>query len=414
MSVFEFCSALFIFSAVVGYVNLRLLKLPLSVALMIAGMALSTAIVLLAKAGFVFAIELSSAINNINFSKIVLDAMLCFLLFAGAMQTDFAELKANRYSIAIFSVVSTILNALLLALAVFAICTISGYNISFNHCMLLGAILSPTDPIAILGLLSKTNIPTNVKTTIVGESLFNDAIGVVLFVCILPLCISSSTISISNAVIVFVQQAVGGVLLGIVLGKLLNYILASVDDYEVEILLTIGICMSGYSIAHLLNTSGPLAMVFAGLLAGRQQSIGTNNDVTETHVIKFWHLVDVVLNALLFLLMGLKVISLEWQSVCIALALGLIPAALLARYFSLLLPYLSVKKYLNLTPTAIKLMTWGGLRGGLSIAMAMSLAADVPHKNTFLICTYLIVIFSIVVQALSMEKVSNFLMHKNK
>jgi monovalent cation:H+ antiporter, CPA1 family len=406
MTLFESCTILFAVSAMVGYINVRILKLPLSVALMLAGILLSFTLVALAKNNVPTAIELVSQINAINFSEIVLDVMLCFLLFAGALQTDFVQLQKNKNRIALFSVASTIINAILLAAATYVISSFCSLKIDLQYCLLLGAILSPTDPIAILGLLSKINIPSAIKTTIVGESLFNDAVGVVLFICVLTLCGSSASLDFGDALKVFLQQAIGGILLGYFYGIILNYLVHSIDDYEVEILITIGICMGGYWIAHLLHTSGPLAMVIAGILAGKKSQQTEQAVQTEKHVLRFWHLVDVVLNALLFLLMGLKVISLVWQADVVVLALVLIPLGLLARYFSLCIPYLIARKWLPLNFTALKLMTWGGLRGGLSIAMAMSLSANFPHKNTFLICTYGIVIFSIFVQALTTEKVA--------
>jgi monovalent cation:H+ antiporter, CPA1 family len=402
MSGFEIAAIIFGLCASIGYANIKLFKLPLTIALMLMGVVCGLALLAAKYSGIAIVQQLSTQLTAIDFSKLVLDFMLCFLLFAGALQTDFLLLKRNRNSIALFSLLSVLFSTFIYASIVYTVAPLLRLPIGFTYCLLLGAILSPTDPIAILGLLTKANIPKRAEINIVGESLFNDGIGIVLFVTILGVIEDANQSVLATASLLFLQQAIGGIVLGVLYGKALSYLLNNIDDYEVEILITLAVVCIGYWLAHSLGASGPLAMVVAGLLTGHHTRLASETDLVQKYLHKFWHLVDVILNAVLFLMMGLKVLDIAFEQHAVVLGVISIGVSLLARYFSLLIPYYISKRWISIDHKLIKLMTWGGLRGGLSIAMALSLGNNCLHKQEFAVVTYVVVLFSIFVQALTM------------
>jgi monovalent cation:H+ antiporter, CPA1 family len=406
MTAFELLTLLLCMCGIFGYFNSRVLKLPLSVTLMLFGILTSLSLLLTKHPAGSLAEQLIAAIKHLDFSNIVLDVMLCFLLFAGALHTDVLQLWHNRNNVAVFSLISVIVSTALCGYAVYLTAPLFTLNIPLAQCFLLGAILSPTDPIAILGLLGKSTVPEAAKINIVGESLFNDGVGVVLFVSILEASRHpATTFELTNAILTFIQQAIGGIVLGIVYGQTLGYLLKRVNDYEAEILLTLAVVTSGYWLASIFGASGPLAMVVAGLLTRRLCKHSPLQNTTKSYVRKFWHLLDIALNAILFLLMGLIIVSISFTTNAVLLACCTIVFAIAFRYISLLLPYTLGKRWLSVDHKTIKLMTWGGLRGGLSIAMALSLDDKVAFKQEIVVCTYVVVLFSIFVQALSMNVV---------
>ncbi|MFP5041726.1 cation:proton antiporter [Parasediminibacterium sp. JCM 36343] len=407
MNLYYLISLLVILSAVFAYINTRLLKLPLTIGLMLLSTIFSVGLLAVNQFFPSTLTPVTTAIKTIDFSAVVLNVLLSFLLFAGSMHTDYRQLQQNRKSIILFALVSVLLCTVLAGAALYFLTSFFGTPINFLYCLLFGAIVSPTDPIAVLGILTKANVPKSAEINIVGESLFNDGIGVVVFVSLLALIEKGSGhIQAWDMPLVFLQQAVGGIGLGFILGYIIFFLLKSIDDYETEVMITLAVVMGGNWVAHIADVSGPLAMVVAGLITGYKVKKEVMSDVTMMYVEKFWHLIDVLMNAILFVLMGLKILSIHFEWGYLLVALAIIPLLLLCRYLSLAIPYQISKQWLDVSPKTILLMTWGGLRGGLSIAMALSLSPSFAVKDELVFITYIIVMFSIFVQGLTVEKVA--------
>ncbi len=346
-------------------------------------------------------------IEKIDFSKVLMDIMLCFMLYAGAFHTNFEAIKKEKKSIAILSVLGTFISTFLIGGLLYGFTILINYPIDFIICLLFGSLISPTDPIAVLGILNNTRVDDRLKTNIVGESLFNDGVGIVIFTTILAVIqTGSSEFSLSHTLIFFLQEAIGGIIFGVVLGYLAFKLLKSIDHYQTELLITISVVMGGYVMASLLHISGPLAMVVAGLITGGDQvRREAMSNITETYLDKFWEMVDELLNALLFLLIGLRISVLEYKPEYLLLGLAAIVIVLLSRYFSFISLSMLFKKKLNLTHKHQLFMVWSGLKGGLSFAMALSVSA-MPEKQPIVFMTYIVVLFSILVQGLSIQKVA--------
>ena len=345
-------------------------------------------------------------ITKIDFRTVLLDIMLSFLLFAGALHTNFDQLKIQRGPVLAFATLGVLISTFLVGILMFFVLQIIGLEIAFIYCLLFGALISPTDPIAVLGILKKANAPKKLETKIVGESLFNDGVGVVVFLTIFSIAKSTSTeVEFSEIINLFGQEVIGGVLLGVILGWVTYRLLKSIDDYEVEVIITIAAVMGGTLIAQKFHLSAPLAMVTAGLIVGNDTVRHTAmSEITETYVDKFWELVDVLLNTILFVLIGMEMLILTFEGSYIIAGLIAIPLILLSRYMSLWLPIKFYNKKLEFVPNTNLIMTWGGLRGGISIALALSLNPDM-HKELFLVVTYIVVAFSIIGQGLTVEPI---------
>ncbi|MEP7317531.1 MAG: sodium:proton antiporter [Panacibacter sp.] len=406
MDLFLIITIVISLSAVFGYINTRFVKLPQTIGLMVIAVFFSLAMLIVnafSPTVFSYAKEI---IESIDFSKVLLDVMLCFLLFAGALHTDGRQILAEKKSIILLSLVGIIISTFVIAGLLYLLTAVLNYPLSFIYCLLFGALISPTDPIAVLGILTKSNVPKRIETNIVGESLFNDGVGVVIFATILQVIRSSSTeISVGSVAIFFIQEAAGGVLFGFLLGYIILLLLKSIDHYETEVMITIAIVMSGYYIASLLHISGPLAMVVAGLFTGSKTSRQVVSETTHIYLDKFWELVDVLMNAILFVLIGLRLMLLDFTISYLIIGLLTIPVVLIGRWVSVSLPLLFAKRWITFDKKAQFLMIWGGLRGGLSFAMALSLSGD-HNKDLLVFTTYIIVLFSIIVQGLTVGKLA--------
>ena len=277
---------------------------------------------------------------------------------------------------------------------------------SYIYCLLFGALISPTDPVAVLGILKKAGVPKSLETKITGESLFNDGVGVVVFITILKIATKEETLSAGLVFHEFAVEAVGGILFGIALGALGFFMLKSIDNYQVEVLITLAMVAGGYSLAMYLHISGPLAMVVAGLMTGNHGRKLAMSDTTRRHLDMFWELVDEVFNAVLFVLIGLELLIIEWTPKSLAAGLIAIPLVLLARLTAVSFPVSILKLFRDFTPGAIPMLTWGGLRGGISVALALAMPKG-PERDLFLTMTYVVVIFSIAVQGLTLRRLSN-------
>jgi CPA1 family monovalent cation:H+ antiporter len=414
MNTFELISVLFLFSACFSYLNFKIIKLPHTIGLMATSLLFS---LLIFPLNFIFPEALSTVkdlVGEFEFSDLVLNVLLCYLLFAGSFHTNLNDLKKEKLSITVFALVSVLLCVALVGSSLFFLLRGGGFTPSIWSCLLFGALISPTDPIAVLGILSKSKMPERIKTNIIGESLFNDGVGVVIFLVIAQI-INQGTENVTflDAIKLFAIEAGGGMLFGLLLGYIVHFLLKSINHYQTELLITLAAVTTGYIAAQHLHISGPLAMVVAGLMTGNFSRHTAMSNLTEEYIDKFWEIVDEMLNAFLFVLMGVEILMINIGAKYWSMALAAVILCLLARYISVGIPYLMIRKKSGLPKETPLLMTWGGLRGGLSIAMALSIQKSLPEKDLWLFSTYIIVIFSIIVQALSLTPLLNRLYKKN-
>jgi CPA1 family monovalent cation:H+ antiporter len=332
--------------------------------------------------------------------------MLSFLLFAGALHTNFDQLKIQRWPVLVFATLGVLVSTFLVGILTFYLLQLLGFDVAFIYCLLFGALISPTDPIAVLGILKKAGAPKKLEAKIVGESLFNDGVGVVVFLTIFAIAAKpDAAIELGEISKLFGQEVLGGIGLGLILGYITYKLLKSINDYEVEVIITIATVMGGSLLAHHWHLSAPLAMVTAGLIVGNDTvRESAMSEITETYVDKFWELVDVLLNTVLFVMIGMEMLILTFSFDYILAGLIAIPLVLLSRYVSLWLPIKFFDKKLEFVKHTNLIMTWGGLRGGISIALALSLTPEM-HRELFLVITYIIVVFSIIGQGLTVEPI---------
>jgi len=415
MSIFEIITLLTVISALFSYINVRFFKLPTTIGLMIMAMIFTVGISISSLFTDVILNNAVGIISSIDFHDVLIDVMLSFLLFAGALHTNFTQLKVQRYPILMFATVGVLVSTFLIGTVAYYLLNYMQLPISYLQALLFGALISPTDPIAVLGILKQAGAPKKLESKIVGESLFNDGIGVVIFLTLFQLAASpDADISFGHIGFLFLEEVGGGILLGLALGYVTYLMLKSIDDYEAEVMLTLAMVMGGYLLASSLHFSGPLAMVVAGLFIGNDtRKESSMSEITERYVDKFWELLDVFINALLFVLIGLEILILSFKGNYILAGAILIPVALICRYLALLWPIQLFKKKLDFIPKTGLIMTWGGLRGGISIALALSLTTEM-NRELIVAITYIIVVFSIIVQGLTVKKVLNLLKVKNE
>jgi len=404
MNIYLAVVVLICLSAGFAYINQRFLKLPFVIGLFLLSTILSV-IVISSKVWLHLPFDdIRMGIANANIDDIILDNLLGFLLFAGAMHTNWKGLKKQIKPIAVFALGGVLLSTLIIAGLLFGLSQLLELQISFIYCLLFGSLISPTDPIAVLGILTKANVPKHTEEKIVGESLFNDGVGVVVFIALLD-TLNSGNFSFSKFGLLFLEEAVGGIAMGLILGYCLYIFLKSIDHYQTEILLTLAFVMGGYSLCNYIHISGALAMVVMGLMVGNYKQDIAMSDITKEYVHKFWELLDVILNAILFILIAFVLIVIDFKSQYIILGLASIFIVLLSRTIIVYFPHLLFPKLLKLDNKEAKLITWGGLRGGLSLALVLSLP-DSETKNILLIATYFCVLFSILVQGLTIERLA--------
>jgi CPA1 family monovalent cation:H+ antiporter len=390
-------------AALFSYVNHRLLKLPITIGLMAVALAFSLVLLALGKLGFGVEVEAQRFIGAIDFNEALMHGMLGFLLFAGALHVKLDELLDLKWVIGTLAVVGTILSSLITGLLGYWLFDLVGLPLPFLYCLLFGALISPTDPIAVMGVLRQARLPKALEMKIVGESLFNDGVGVVIFLVVLNL-LPKASVSVTDILALFAEEALGGAALGLALGYVAYRMLRSVDNYQVEILITLALVMGSFALADLLHTSGPIAVVVAGLLIGNQGRQWAMSEKTREHLDNFWELLDELLNAVLFVLIGLEVLVLSFQRSYLLAALAAIPLVLAARWVSVFVQVKAFSFAREFSDRTIAILTWGGLRGGISVALALSLPVG-PERDALVTITYAVVIFSILVQGLTINRV---------
>ena len=402
MGLFEIIAILLTLSAFFSFINYRFLRLPNTIGVMLIGLLFS--LLLLAISRFVpgskhWAVAM---LLQIDFDETLLHGMLSFLLFAGALHVNINELRQQFRIILGLATAGVVLSTLIVGFLSWVVLNLLGFNISYIYCLLFGALISPTDPIAVLGILKKADVPKSLEIKIVGESLFNDGVGVVIFLILLETIVSGAELGIARVFRLFVQEAIGGGLLGLGVGLLAYRMLKQVDNYQVEILITLGLVTGGYALADALHLSAPIAIVVAGLLIGNHGRSFAMSEDTRQNLDTFWELADEVLNAVLFLLIGLEVMVLNYSWLNLAAALLGILIVLSARLVSVSIPIHLLKRSRSFSPHVAKILTWGGLRGGISIALALSLPVGI-ERDVLLAITYGVVVFSILVQGLTIS-----------
>lgn len=402
MDYFSIAAILVSISAVFGYINVRYLKLPNTIGLMLITILFTFGVFLLSYVDNTLLNAERYIITHIDFKTVLLDVMLSFLLFAGALHTNFQQLKIHRGPVLVFSTIGVLTSTFLVGGLLYLVLPLFGLEIQLIYCLLFGALISPTDPIAVLGILKQAGAPKKLETKIVGESLFNDGVGVVVFLTLYQIArFGIEDVEASEIMWLFIKEVIGGLGLGVVLGYLTYRLMRSINDYDIEVIITLAAVMGGTVIAHKFHFSAPLAMVTAGLIVGMDTvRKSAMSKVTETYVDKFWELIDILLNTILFVLIGMEILVLDLERPFILAGLLAIPVVLLCRYTSLLAPINFFKKKLEFVPHTNLIMTWGGLRGGISIALALGLTQEMG-RDLFLVITYIVVVFSILVQGLS-------------
>lgn len=414
MDYFFIATILIVLSAVFGYINTRFLKLPNTIGLMLITIVFTLGVFALSYFDNTLLLKERELITSIDFKTVLLDVMLSFLLFAGALHTNFQQLKIQRKPVLIFATLGTLISTFLAGVFVFYVLKMINLEVDFIYCLLFGALISPTDPIAVLGIMKKVGAPKKLETKIVGESLFNDGVGVVIFLTIYQIANGTTEFSFIKISELFLVEVIGGILLGLIIGWATYKLLKSINDYDTEVIITLAAVMGGTLIAQELHLSAPLSMVTAGLLVGtdtvRKSSM---SEVTELYVDKFWELIDVLLNTILFVMIGMEILVLTLDLNYILAGFIVIPLLLLARYISLLLPIKLYAKKLDFVPKTNLIMTWGGLRGGISIALALSLTQSM-ERDLFLVITYVVVVFSILIQGLTVGKLIKKITSQNE
>ena len=405
MDYFLIAAILVFISALFGYINVRFLKLPNTIGLMLITIVFTLAVFAISYVDDTLLNAELYIIGQIDFQTVLLDVMLSFLLFAGALHTNFEQLKVQRWPILVFSTVGVLVSTFLVGTTMFYILQLFGLEINFIYCLLFGSLISPTDPIAVLGILKKAGAAKELETKIVGESLFNDGVGVVVFLTIFQLASSGMGEIDPWAILeLFGVEVIGGILLGLIIGWITYRLMRSIDDYDIEVIITLAAVMMGTVVAQKFHLSAPLAMVTAGLAVGndtvRQSAM---SETTEIYVDKFWELLDILLNTVLFVLIGMEMLVISFQLNYVLAGVVAIPVVLACRYLSLLFPIKFFEKTLHFAPKTNLVMTWGGLRGGISIALALGLTQEM-HRELFLVITYVVVVFSIIGQGLTVSK----------
>jgi len=393
-----------VITALIAWLNARYLRLPSTIGVMVAALVLSAAALMLDYAGVglprAYATEL---FGTIDFSDVLMEGMLSMLLFAGALQIDLKQLARYRWQIGLLAAAGTVAAALLVGGGLYAILPLAGLHLPLAFCMVFGALIAPTDPISVTGLLRKVGAPANLETVISGESLFNDGVGIVVFTVMAAMAAEHHAPEGGVILELLLREAAGGIAYGLALGYVTYLLLKSIDSYQEEVLLTLAAVLGGYSLAHVVHVSGPLAMVAAGILIGNLGRRKAMSDLTREHLDQFWELLDAMLNAVLFVLIGFEALLLPFSGTLLAAGVVAVCVTLGARLVTAGLPVLVLGRRTGLPDGAWQVLTWGGLRGGISVALALSLPPG-AERDILVTITYIVVVFSVLVQGLTIEK----------
>lgn len=406
MSLWDVVAIVISLAAIFSYINHRFFGLPNAIGVMLIALIFSLLLLLADQVVDGVSRQALVILDSIDFNQALMQGMLSFLLFAGALHVNLEDLAKQKWVIGSLATAGVIISTAIIAGLSWMLFDLLGITISFGYCLLFGALISPTDPIAVLGILKRVGVAKSLETKITGESLFNDGVGVVVFIVLVGIVTGGEQIDAGRIAALFAQEALGGAMIGLLLGGLAYLMLRRIDNYQVEVLITLALVMGGYALSGALHLSGPIAMVVAGLLIGNHGRRLAMSDKTREHLDTFWELIDEILNAVLFVLIGLEVLVLSFSGQTWLAALCIIPIVLLARFVSVGIPVSLLRIRLKFTPGVLRILTWGGLRGGISVALALSLPLG-AERDVLLTVTYAVVVFSIVVQGLTIGKLVN-------
>jgi len=406
----DFAAVLLSLAAVFGYINLKLFKLPTTIGIMLIGLLLSILLLVFRGAVPMVPEAADRFVESIDFNEALMEGMLSYLLFAGALHVNLGDLANQKRLVALLASFGVVLSTFLIGTAAFFLFPLFGFDVPYIWCLVFGALISPTDPVAVMGILKTAGAPKSLETKITGESLFNDGVGVVVYLAVLGLALEGhgdhGGAGVADILKLFAVEAGGGMLWGLAVGAVAYFMLRSIDNYQIEILITLALVTAGYRLASYWHLSGPLAMVVAGLMIGNHGRLFAMSDTTREHLDTFWELVDEILNAILFLLIGLELFVLELSGRALMAGAILVAVVLGARFIAVSIPVAVLKKRRTFTPGVVRILTWGGLRGGISVALALGIPKAAEHaesRNVILVATYVIVVFSIAVQGLTLK-----------
>jgi Na+:H+ antiporter len=403
MNLFHILALLLAIAALFSYLNHRFLKLPTTIGIMMIALLFSLGLLMLKPLVEGLEDKVVLMLRSVDFDATVLHGMLGFLLFAGALHVNLTDLAEQRWMITFLATFGIIGSTAIIGVLSWWAFDLTGLEVPFIDCLLFGALISPTDPIAVLGILKQVGVTKSLEAKITGESLFNDGVAIMVFLVISSIAAGNNHISTWNVIGLFLREAAGGVLFGLAAGFVAYRMLRDVDNYQVEMLITLALVASGYALAEKLQLSAPIAIVVAGLLIGNHGKLLPMPERTRDHLDTFWVLMDEILNAVLFVLIGLEMLVLVFREQYLVAGLIAIPIVLLARFITVGLPITLMRRFRNFSPNAVKIITWGGLRGGFSIALALALPAG-EVRSTLVAITYIVVVFSILVQGLTIGR----------
>jgi monovalent cation:H+ antiporter, CPA1 family len=403
VTLFDAAAILVALAAALGYVNYRVFKMPSSVGLTVMGAIASLGVIAVDRLvpGSSLSAHALAFLASLDFHAALMNGMLSFLLFAGALHVNWSEMRRGRWPILVLSTVGVLLSTALVGGGFWLLTRAMGLEIPILWCLVFGALISPTDPVAVMGVLKRAAVPPTLQATVAGESLFNDGVGVVVFAILLATATGTEPFSLAHAAGAFARETGGGILLGLVAGWVACRALRSIDDYVLEVLISLAVVMGGYSLARSLHISGPVAMAVAGLVIGNKGIAHAMSDETQDYLLKFWELIDEVLNAVLFLLIGLEAIAIAPNMHLVLLGLASIPLVIAVRAISVGGPLVLLRPLIRFGPLAFPTLVWGGLRGGISVALALALPEN-PVSAAILAATYVVVLFAVIVQGSSL------------
>ncbi|MBB6371425.1 cation:proton antiporter [Chryseobacterium shigense] len=408
MELYYSFSALIVLASIFAYLNYRFLKLPSTIGIMVIAIVVSIFLVMFGETVLPRTFgHLNKLMNSIDFTEVLMGAMLNFLLFAGGIHININDLKEQFRPVLVFSTAGVVISTFIVGFGMFYLLPFLGIQLPFIYCLVFGALISPTDPVAVLSILKQANVSKSLETKVAGESLFNDGMAVVVFTVVMQLAIGKEVdLGVESIGLLLMKEAGGGILLGVLLGWITSRLMREVDDYIISVLVTLSVVMGGYLIARQLHISGPLTMVAAGLFMGNFNVRFKMKSITQDYLIKFWELIDEILNAVLFLFIGFELLMIKDLKHFMVPGLLAIAVVLIARFISIWVPTKFMSLRTRFSPQTVKVLVWGGIRGGVSIALAMSIPKS-EYSEIILSITYCVVVFSIIVQGLTIAKVAN-------
>lgn len=404
MSLLSITSILITVSALFAWLNYHTLKLPTTIGIMVISLLFSLFLVVLGALGFEQGINMAQGVvAQIDFNEALLNGMLGFLLFAGAMHVNLEDLFESKWTIGLLASLGLFISTAIVGVGTYFILQLVGIELSFAYCLLFGSLISPTDPVAVMGILKTAGVSKKLETKITGESLFNDGIAIVVFLALFGIAVNGDSVDFGHIGVLFVQEAIGGALFGFACGWIVLKMLKNVDNYQVEVLLTLALVAGGSTAAAGLHLSAPIAVVVAGLMIGNHGRKAAMSEITVQHLDTFWELIDEILNAVLFLIIGLEVMVMSSDATVWLVGVVLAVLVLVARLIAVSVPVNMMRLRRTFHPHVVKILTWGGLRGGISVALALAIPAG-PERDIVVTITYVIVLISILLQGLTIHK----------